>query len=132
MTPKIAAAIMAFFGLVATPVFASDAAQNNAGCMAKQNAISAQLEQARSAGKTHQQAGLETALKQVTTYCTDASLNKKRLEKTDKARKEVSEREVDLNEAMQSGDAEKINKRKQKLAKSLQELDAQTARYHAD
>ena len=69
-----------------------------------------------------QQAGLEKALSEVTANCTDASLKKERENKVLDAKHEVSRRQADLDKAMKKGDAEKINKRKDKLAQSRKEL----------
>lgn len=132
MTSQIATAGMVFFGLLATPSFASEGSQDSAGCMVKQGAIRAQIEQARAAGNTWQQSGLETALTQVKANCTDAGLKKQHTQKVDKARKEVSQRKADLKAAMQSGNVEKINKRKQKLAESQQELETALAQPRPD
>ena len=80
------------------------------------------IEQAKSRGNADQQAGLETALNEVTAHCTDASLKKERENKVLDAKHEVSTRQADLEKAMKKGDAEKINKRKDKLAESRKEL----------
>ena len=86
------------------------------GCAAKRQAISAQIEQAKAHGNSDQQAGLEKALSEVTANCTDAALNKERENKVLDAKHEVSRRQADLDKAMKKGDADKINKRKDKLA----------------
>ncbi|ROM43260.1 hypothetical protein BK648_17835, partial [Pseudomonas poae] len=92
------------------------------GCAAKRQAISTQIEYAKVHGNSEQQAGLEKALSEVTTYCNDASLRKERENKVLDAKHEVSRRQADLDKAMKKGDADKINKRKDKLAESRKEL----------
>ena len=104
---------------------AVQAAQPDAGltgCAAKKSAIENQLKIARDNGNSGQVAGLETALKESTEHCTDASLRKEREQKVLDARHEVAQRTKDLDKAMKKGDAEKINKRKDKLAESKKEL----------
>ncbi|MFO2462101.1 DUF1090 domain-containing protein [Pseudomonas sp. 15FMM2] len=92
------------------------------GCAAKREAIKTQIEQAKAHGNNAQQAGLEKALSEVTTHCTDASLKKEREGKVLDAKHEVSRRQADLDKAMKKGDSERINKRKDKLAESRKEL----------
>nr|NLU59423.1 DUF1090 domain-containing protein [Pseudomonas sp. BIGb0427] len=108
--------------LLATPLLAAEQQPGLTGCAAKKQAISEQIEQARAHGNSNQQAGLEKALSEVTEHCTDASLRKEREQKVLDARHEVNQRTKDLDKAMKKGDAEKINKRKDKLAESKQEL----------
>lgn len=115
-------ALFTVCGLLAAPLMAADAAPELTGCAAKKQAITLQLEQARAHGNSNQVAGLEKALSEVTANCTDASLKKERENKVLDAKHEVSRRQADLDKAMKKGDAEKINKRKDKLAQSRKEL----------
>ena len=108
--------------LLAAPVLAVENQPGLTGCAAKQQAISAQIEQARTHGNADQQAGLEKALSEVQAHCTDAGLRKEREQKVLDARHEVNQRTKDLDKAMKKGDAEKINKRKDKLAEAKKEL----------
>ncbi|AYF51384.1 DUF1090 domain-containing protein [Pseudomonas fluorescens] len=107
---------------MAAPLLAAEEVAPLTGCAAKRQAISAQIEQAKAHGNSAQQAGLEKALSEVTANCTDASLRKERENKVLDAKHEVSRRQADLDKAMKKGDAEKINKRKDKLAQSRKEL----------
>ncbi|MGC4011974.1 MAG: DUF1090 domain-containing protein [Pseudomonas sp.] len=108
----------------ASPLFAAEAAkQPLTGCSAKRAAIETQLEQARAQGNGNRVAGLQTALEKVKTYCTDASLTQERKQNVLEAEKEVAQREKDLRKAMNKGDAEKIEKRKDKLAEARAELE---------
>ncbi|MBD9515507.1 MULTISPECIES: DUF1090 domain-containing protein [Pseudomonadaceae] len=108
----------------ANPLFAADAAkQPLTGCAAKRAAIETQLEQAKAQGNGNRVAGLQTALEKVKTYCTDASLTQERKQNVLDAEKEVAQREKDLRKAMNKGDAEKIEKRKDKLAEARAELE---------
>ncbi|PQZ94048.1 MULTISPECIES: DUF1090 domain-containing protein [Pseudomonas] len=115
-------ALLTVASFMATPLLADEQAPQLTGCAAKRQAISLQIEQAKAHGNSAQQAGLEKALSEVTTHCTDASLKKERENKVLDAKHEVSRRQADLDKAMKKGDAEKINKRKDKLAESRKEL----------
>lgn len=115
-------ALLTVASLMATPLLAAEEAPQLTGCAAKRQAISAQIEQAKAHGNSAQQAGLEKALSEVIANCTDASLKKERENKVLDAKHEVSRRQADLDKAMKKGDADKINKRKDKLAESRKEL----------
>ncbi|MBK3505495.1 MULTISPECIES: DUF1090 domain-containing protein [Pseudomonas] len=115
-------ALLTVASFMATPLLAAEEVPELTGCAAKRQAISAQIEQAKAHGNSQQQAGLEKALSEVTANCTDASLRKERENKVLDAKHEVSRRQADLDKAMKKGDADKINKRKDKLAQSRKEL----------
>ncbi|MCF5544678.1 DUF1090 domain-containing protein [Pseudomonas salomonii] len=115
-------ALLTTVTLASMPLLAAEEVPELTGCAAKRQDISAQIEQAKAHGNSEQQAGLEKALSEVTTHCTDASLRKERENKVLDAKHEVSRRQADLDKAMKKGDAEKINKRKDKLAQSRKEL----------
>ncbi|WP_110973379.1 DUF1090 domain-containing protein [Pseudomonas huaxiensis] len=115
-------ALFTLCAVLAAPALAAEEQPGLTGCAAKQQAISIQIEQARSHGNAEQQAGLEKALSEVKANCTDAGLRKEREQKVLDARHEVSQRKKDLDKAMKKGDAEKINKRKDKLAEANKEL----------
>ncbi|WP_409372427.1 DUF1090 domain-containing protein [Pseudomonas nitroreducens] len=108
----------------AGPLLAAEASQPAlTGCAAKRAAIETQLEQAKAQGNGNRVAGLQTALEKVKTYCTDASLTQQRKQDVLDAEKEVAQREKDLRKAMNKGDAQKIEKRKDKLAEARAELE---------
>ena len=107
---------------MATPLLAAEEATPLTGCAAKRQAIITQIEQAKAHGDSAQQAGLEKALSEVTANCTDAALKKERENKVLDAKHDVSRRQADLDKAMKKGDADKINKRKDKLAESRKAL----------
>ncbi|AGZ33276.1 DUF1090 domain-containing protein [Pseudomonas sp. SWI6] len=113
--------LLATLGLAATAVQAAQPDEGLTGCAAKRSAIENQLKIARDHGNDAQVAGLEEALRGVEN-CNDASLRKEREQKVLDARHEVAQREKDLKKAEAKGDAEKINKRKDKLAESRKEL----------
>jgi Protein of unknown function (DUF1090) len=115
-------ALFTVASVMTTPLLAAEEVPELTGCAAKRQAISTQIEQAKAHGNSEQQAGLEKALSEVTAHCTDASLRKERENKVLDAKHEVSRRQADLDKAMKKGDADKINKRKDKLAQSRKEL----------
>ena len=115
-------ALLATVSLASMPLLAAEEVPELTGCAAKRQAISAQIEQAKTHGNSEQQAGLEKALSKVTANCTDAALRKERENKVLDAKHDVSRRQADLDKAMKKGDADTINKRKDKLAESRKEL----------
>ncbi|WP_024617806.1 DUF1090 domain-containing protein [Pseudomonas kilonensis] len=115
-------ALLVLCSAMAAPLMADEQTPELTGCAAKRQGIINQIELAKSHGNQDQQAGLETALSEVTSHCTDASLRKERENKVLDAKHEVSRRQADLEKAMKKGDAERINKRKDKLAASRKEL----------
>ena len=115
-------ALLTVASFMTAPLLAAEEVPELTGCAAKRQAISAQIEQAKAHGNSEQQAGMEKALSEVTAHCTDASLRKERENKVLDAKHEVSRRQADLDKAMKKGDADKINKRKDKLAQSRKEL----------
>lgn len=121
---KFSSPLMVFtaLSLLAASAFAAEQAPALSGCAAKQQAITTQIEQAKAAGNSYKQTGLEKALSEVKANCTDAGLLKEQEKKVLDAKREVSTRQVDLDKAMKKGDPDKINKRKDKLAESREEL----------
>ncbi|WP_043311005.1 DUF1090 domain-containing protein [Pseudomonas sp. ML96] len=92
------------------------------GCAAKREHLQQQIEEAKTQGNRDRQAGLEEALSQVSEHCDDGQLRKSREEKVLDAEHEVRTREAELQKALKKGDAEKIDKRRTKLAESREEL----------
>ena len=115
-------ALFAVCSLLAAPLLAAEEIPELTGCAAKRQDLSTRIEQAKVDGNNDQQADLEKALSEVTTHCNDAALKKERENKVLDAKHEVSRRQTDLEKAMKKGDSEKINKLKDKLAKSRKEL----------
>ena len=106
-------------GLTAGSLQAAQEANGLTGCAAKKADIQQQIDKSIN---PFEKAGLEKALSEVNEHCTDAGLKKEREQKVLDARHEVTQRTKDLDKAMKKGDAEKINKRKDKLAESKKEL----------
>ncbi|MNZ89202.1 hypothetical protein D3C78_1081120 [compost metagenome] len=109
--------------LLTTPLMAAEPATSLKGCAAKHAAIESKINEARAHGNQEQVAGLEAALEQSKAHCTDAGLAQERKQRVLDAEKEVSQREKDLREAVNKGDAGKIEKRRTKLAEARAELD---------
>lgn len=112
---RVTAAVF-FTVLMATPSLAQE------NCKRKEAVLERKLAIAKSHGNTHQVAGLEEALARVRLYCSDESLLGKAEMKVEEKREKVFEREADLQEARQKGDAKKISKREKKLTEAREEL----------
>lgn len=102
---------------------AVQAAGAERGCALKEQQIQKEIEYAKQYGNSYKQKGLETALANVRTYCTESSLKKDINEKIAEKQKKVAEREVELKEAQAKGDPKKIAKKQKKLLSAQQELD---------
>jgi type II secretory pathway component PulM len=112
------------FGAMAQPALAAvpDESTELKGCAAKEQRVQNEIARARAAGNTSQLEGLQIALGELQANCTDDNLKKERENKVLEAKREVSQRQADLDKAMKKGDPEKINKRKDKLAEARKEL----------
>ncbi|TBU88183.1 DUF1090 domain-containing protein [Pseudomonas dryadis] len=110
------------------PAFADDT--SNPRCAAKEADIEQQIRIAEEAGQSGRVRGLNTALQQVRSHCTDAGLQRELQDKVNEARAEVREREADLREAELDGDADKIAKRQAKLEEARSELQEAEAALH--
>jgi Protein of unknown function (DUF1090). len=76
----------------------------------KQN-IERQLSYAKAHNNAYRVSGLEKALSEVESGCSDTSLERSRAEKVSEKQRKVSEREAELREAKETGDAEKVAKK---------------------
>lgn len=93
------------------------------GCAAKQANVETQISYAKAHGNSHEVAGLEKALKEIKTTCTDSSLKAEREKKIADKTAKVAERQQELNEAKASGRSDKIAKKQEKLNDAMEELD---------
>jgi uncharacterized protein with von Willebrand factor type A (vWA) domain len=111
-------------GAMAQPVLAATLDEDTElrGCAAKEQQVTDQIDRARTAGNTNQLEGLQIALGELQANCNDESLKKAREKKVLDAKREVSQRQADLDKAMSKGDSDRINERKDKLAESRKEL----------
>lgn len=121
---KVLLTLALLFGVVAQPALAAtpDETADLKGCAAKEQRVQTQIDRARKEGNTHELEGLQIALGELQANCTDERLQKERETKVLEAKKEVSERQADLDKAMKKGDPDKINKRKDKLAEARKQL----------
>lgn len=92
------------------------------GCEIKAKNIEQQIDYAKQHGNTHRVAGLETALKEVKTHCTEDALQAEQAQKVSQKQQKVAERQQELKDAQQTGDVEKIAKKQNKLAEAQHEL----------
>ena len=103
------------------PVFADDVPQR--GCAAKLEAISQQIEHAKTAGNTYKVAGLEKAYKEVMTHCNDDKLYAERLAKIQALEAKLVERQNELTQTVKEGrPMDKVSKKQAKVAEVEAEL----------
>lgn len=98
------------------------AGANNTGCDRKRANLERELQYARQYGNRHRIEGLERALSNVNTYCSDRDLIRDLQEDIDDKMEDIAELEEELAEAMLRGDPEKIARKEAKLAEALEEL----------
>lgn len=110
-----------------TPPPAQSRAKGPKGCQAKEATLQWKLAEAKENGRTGQVEGLERALANVRTWCTDGSLKAKADLELWEKEQEVAEREQDLRDAKAGGKPDKIAKRERKLAEAKRELEAARA-----
>ncbi|WP_046219998.1 DUF1090 domain-containing protein [Photobacterium halotolerans] len=116
--------IIGFSFLATIATFPSLAQESLRGCDAKAYEIQQQIEYAKNNDNTHRVAGLEKALQAVRDHCTDEGLMRDRLAKVNEKEQEVAERTLELKDAQESGRADKIEKRMNKLKEAEAELAA--------
>lgn len=107
-------------GLLLSPLASADEPEPLKGCAAKEAHVRGEL--AAAPAGSAQQGGLQQALENIQRYCNDGSLHKERENKVLDAKREVSQRQADLDKAIRKGDPEKIDKRKNKLADARKQL----------
>jgi len=98
------------------------AAQASSLCAEKEQEIQRQISYAEQHNNSYRVAGLKKALSEVQAHCTDSKLIASHQEKIASQKREIIERQSDLEEARLKGDADKIVKREQKLAEAESEL----------
>lgn len=102
-------------------VFANDC-DNKTGCDAKACQIEKQIELAKQYDNENKLEGLNKALKQVQSYCTNDDLKDELQDKIDDVKEDMAEHQHDLDEAIQDQKMDKIEKYKHKLSEDRQEL----------
>lgn len=110
--------------LVLAPLFSVQAAsQVSTGCDAKRQNIEEQIDYARTHDNNHRIAGLEKALSELNTNCTNEGLHAEREADIRKKELKVEERRQELAEARADGRPDKIIKKQQKLEDAQYELN---------
>ena len=97
-------------------------------CQEKEQDIQREIGYAEKHNNQNRIDGLKKALSEVQAHCTDSKLRADHQEKIAEQKDEIREREHDLREAKQSGDAEKVAKREHKLQDAKKELNALESR----
>ena len=97
-------------------------------CQEKEQDIQREIGYAEKHNNQNRIDGLKKALSEVQAHCTDSKLRADHQEKIAEQKDEVREREQDLKEAKQKGDADKVAKRAHKLQEAKKELNALESR----
>lgn len=122
-------ALLLLAGLSSAAVMA---AEPDTDCAGKRQVLQEKIEAAQQRGNTRELDGLHRALGNIEANCDDVTLHRQRLATVEEARQEVLQREMDLRDALGSGDPEKIAKRQAKLAEARAELAQAQAEARAD
>lgn len=97
-------------------------------CKEKEQEIAREISYAEKHNNQSRIDGLNKALHEVRTTCSDSKLRAEHQRKIARQKDEVAERRDDLATAKQKGDADKISKREHKLKEAETELEALEAR----
>lgn len=104
-------------------------ASENPHCDAKRQAVERQLDYAKSAGNKYRVAGLEKALADINTYCTDANLAKKAQDDVADLQKKLQEKHAELANIKRSlmraeadGDKKTLAKYEEKLTEQQEDI----------
>lgn len=100
----------------------------NTLCQEKEQDIQREISYAEKHNNQNRINGLNKALSEVKANCSDSQLRADHQKKIAEQKNEISERQRDLAEAKQKGDADKIAKREHKLAEAQEELKKLEAR----
>lgn len=92
-------------------------------CETKQQAVETQITYAKAHNQTDRIKGLEKALDDIKSYCSNDDLEEKYQEKIEEKTEKVAERQEDLAKARLKGDSDKIAKQENKLNEAEAELN---------
>ncbi|GEM79542.1 hypothetical protein VSU01S_17870 [Vibrio superstes NBRC 103154] len=81
------------------------------------------METAKLNGHSEKLAGLNSALNQVSDYCTNEDLKNELLEKLEESKIEIDEYQSELNEAMTYQEEDKVHKYQRKIEEEQLEID---------
>ena len=87
------------------------------GCDEKSCQIENQIAQAKKYDNQHKVSGLQRALEEVKSHCTNEGLTEKLTEELNEVNEEIAEYQDDLKEAIDDNEADKITKYQQKIDK---------------
>lgn len=114
--------------LALTLLSVSAMSQASSPCQEKEQEIAREISYAEKHNNQSRIDGLNKALHEVRTTCSDSKLRAEHQRKIARQKDEVAERCDDLAKAKQKGDADKISKREHKLKEAETELKALEAR----
>lgn len=114
--------------LALTLLSVSAMSQAASPCQEKEQEITREISYAEKHNNQSRVEGLNKALHEVRTTCSDSKLRAEHQRKIARQKDEVAERREDLAKAKQKGDADKISKREHKLKEAEAELKALEAR----
>jgi len=114
--------------LALTLLSVSAMSQAASPCKEKEQEITREISYAEKHNNQSRVEGLNKALHEVRTTCSDSKLRAEHQRKIARQKDEVAERREDLAKAKQKGDADKISKREHKLKEAEAELKALEAR----
>lgn len=116
--------LLASLLVLLTPTFSVRAeSQATTGCEAKRQDIEQQINYALIHNNNDRITGLEKALSELNTNCTEKRLRAERESDVRRKERKVEARRQELAEAKTDGRTDKINKKQQKLEKAQDELD---------
>ncbi len=95
-------------------------------CEDKMAVLRQQLEHAQEHDNQHRVRGLQRALHSIEEHCTNEQVLAEAAEEVRESQEEVRERELALEEALSEGDEDDIQKRREKLAEEVRELEEHT------
>ncbi|MBB1315007.1 DUF1090 domain-containing protein [Aliivibrio sp. SR45-2] len=111
------------FGLSTAQAAATLDCSTQVGCAQKSCEIEKQISIAEENGNDHKVVGLNIALTEVTTYCTNDDIKGDLREEIEELNEEIAENHSDLIEAKQDQKEDKIKKYQQKIAEKEQKID---------
>ncbi|CAK7011976.1 DUF1090 domain-containing protein [Kerstersia gyiorum] len=94
----------------------------NPGCERKAAEIEQQLDYAKTYGNVYRQRGLERALTEVRTHCTDAGLVSEKRSDIAEQNEKVNEIQAEIEEKQTEGRLDKVRKLERKLEREREEL----------
>ena len=109
--------------IISPAVLAGNSTSGKDYCAIKKEKIQQQIEYAKQYNNPHRVAGLQRALSNVETYCTNEGYRADNEERIAKKERKVAEREAELREAKASGRSDKIAKKQRKLREAESELE---------